>query len=57
MLLLEHIGLLLDDTDRMSGFFKDVNDLCENVEGQSVEDYSRGQREFAPLLYTPTLTV
>ena len=42
MLILEHIGLLLDDTDRMSGFFKDVNDLCENVEGRSAADYSRG---------------
>ena len=42
MLILENVGLLLDDTDRMSGFFKDVNDLCENVEGRSAADYSRG---------------
>lgn len=30
MLLLEKIGLLTDNTERASGQFKSVNDLCEN---------------------------
>lgn len=34
MLILETIGLT-DDAERMTGFFHDVNDLCENVEGRS----------------------
>ena len=42
MLILEKIGLT-DDSERLTGFFRDVNDLCENVDGRSAEEYSRGQ--------------
>jgi hypothetical protein len=43
ILLMEKIGLLADDTERISGFFRDVNDLCENVEVQNEEAYTRGR--------------
>lgn len=56
MLILERIGLV-DETERSMGSYRDVNDLCENVEGRSADEYQRGQQEWAPFVYTPTLTV